>query len=257
MNCQKRITSMRNYMPIKKLFAFSLFLLMSSAMFAQDSVLVRDLETWSGVTLKKSFLDKKLDFALTQEFRFSDNSTYLNNYFTELTAGYEIFKGFEVGLGYRFIRNHRGDNGYRNENRFNTDISYKHKIDRFTLDYRLRYQYRSILKAEDDEDPIQKYRFRLKLKYNIKNWKLDPYISSEVFYAKEVDRVNYVPTITEVNNISGFQKMRFTIGTDFKINKTFEVGGFYRIERDFKTYPLVYYTPGTYHIIGLNLNIKL
>lgn len=226
--------------------------------FSQDSVLVRDFETWSGVTLKKSFLEKKLNLQLTQEFRLNSNSTHMNNYFTEIAAGYEIFKGFEAGLGYRFIRNNT-KNGYKNEQRLNADISYKHKLDRLELSYRFRYQNRNEIGVSRDEgdDPINKYRFRLKAEYNIKNWKLDPYVSSEIFYSQEVSRVNYVPSITEVENISAFQKLRFTVGTSYKLNDRFELNGFYRLERDFKTYPPVYYTPATYHIIGLNLEIKL
>lgn len=230
----------------------------SSIAYSQDSVLVRDFETWSGVSLKKSFLEKKLDFQLTQEFRLNSNSTHIDNYFTELTGEYEIFKGFEAGLGYRFIRNNKKD-GYVNEQRLNADLSYKHKLERLELGYRFRYQNRNEIGVSRDEgdDPISKYRFRLKVGYNIKNWKLDPYLSSEVFYATEVSRVNYVPSITEEENIAGFQKLRFTLGTSYKLNDNFKLNGFYRFEREFKTYPTVYYTPASYHIVGLNLEIKL
>lgn len=235
-----------------------LFLTSLTTVFAQDSVLVRDFETWSGVTLKKSFLEKKLDLQLTQEFRLNSNSTHMNNYFTEVGAGYEILKGFEFGMNYRFIRNNT-KNGYKNEQRWNADLSYKHDISRLTLGYRFRYQHKDEIGLSKDEgdDPISKYRFRLKAEYNIKNWKLDPYISSEIFYANQVTRVNYVPSITETNNISGFEKIRFTLGTSYKFNKNFTLNGFYRLEREFKTYPTVYYTPATYHIVGLNLEIKL
>lgn len=253
----KNLLKTRKHKSMKNLLLPVLLALCTTA-YSQDSVLVRDFETWSGVSLKKSFLDKKLDVQLTQEFRLNSNSTHMNNYFTELTADYEIFKGFQAGLGYRFIRNNT-KNGYVNEQRFNADLSYRHKIDRLELGYRFRYQNRNEMGVSKDEgdDPIQKYRFRLKAEYNIKNWKLDPYLSSEVFYATEVSRVNYVPSITEEENISAFQKLRFTLGTSYKINKNFKLNGFYRIERDFKTYPTVNYTPATYHIVGLNLEIKL
>ena len=224
---------------------------------AQDSVLVRDFESWNGIILKKSFLDKKLDLQLAQQFRLNNNSSRLNNYFTEFGADYEFIKGFKVGLGYRFIRNNR-KSGYNNEHRFNADVSYKHKIERITLGYRFRYQNRNdIGAAKDDENQISKYRLRLKLDYNIKNWKFDPYFTTEVFYATETSLVNYVPTITEVENIAGFQKLRLTLGTSYKINDLFELNGFYRIERDFKTYSTVYYTPGTYYIVGFNIEINL
>ena len=243
--------------PMKNLILL-LFVCLFNATYAQDSILVRDFESWNGISLKKSFLEKKLDLQLSQEFRFNNNSSRLNNYFTEIGADYEIIKGLEAGLGYRFIRNNT-KNGYVNEQRFNADLSYKHKVNRLTLGYRFRYQNRNEIgvSKEEGDDPISKYRFRLKTVYNIKNWKLDPYISTEVFYATETSRVNYVPTITVVENIAGFEKLRFTLGTSYKINDVLKLNGFYRIERDFKTYPTVYYTPGTYHIAGFKLEIKL
>ena len=241
---------------MKNLFLVILIGICNST-YAQDSVLVRDFESWNGIILKKSFLDKKLDLQLAQQFRLNSNSSRLNNYFTEFGADYEFIKGFKVGIGYRFIRNNR-KSGYNNEHRFNADVSYKHKIERITFGYRFRYQNRNdIGAAKDDENRISKYRLRLKLDYNIKNWKFDPYFTTEVFYATETSLVNYVPTITEVENIAGFQKLRFTLGTSYKINDLFELNGFYRIERDFKTYSTVYYTPGTYHIVGFNIEINL
>ena len=74
-----------------------------------------------------------------------------------------------------------------------------HKVDRFILDYRFRFQVRDqlgITKAEGDY-PSFKYRLRLKAKYNINNWKLDPYFSFEAFISQETNTINYIPTITE------------------------------------------------------------
>lgn len=236
----------------------SLLLLVYTQAKAQDSTTVQDFELWTGVNLKKSFLDNKLRLGLTQEFRFEDNATSINNFFTEAELGYKLFKGFRVDVGYRFIRNNR-NSGYRSEGRFFTDVNYKHKFDRFKLGYRFRFQNQSVLGSNaTDDDIINKYRFRFKLNYNIRNWKLDPYFSAEGFFAQTTNRINYIPSITEEEDrVFGFEKYRLTLETSYDITKKINVGAFYRYERELGSYPLYYNTPRQYFIAGLNLNFDL
>lgn len=237
----------------KLLFTFFLSYCFSQA-YSQDSTVVRDFETWNGITLSKSFLDKKLDLKLTEEFRFSDNSLSLNNFFTEFQAEYEFIKNFEFGLGYRFIRDQK-KNGSVSENRFYTNLNYKHSFDRFTLYY--RFQFQNQKEMSDAADAVNKMRLRFKVKYNIKNWKFDPYFGAESFYSMETNRIEYITGIYEVNKVSGFEKMRYTIGTDYEFNKHFALGAFYRLESEMASYPMFYGSPGRYHIVGVNLGIKL
>lgn len=239
----------------KRIFLIST-LLVSTVSYSQDSTTVRDFEMWTGVTLKKSFLDKKLGFSLRQEFRFDDNSTSINNYFTQVTAKYKLTDGLFVGAGFRFVRNNK-NSGYRNERRFFGDLTYKHKLDRLSLEYRFRYQNHSALGNVSDDDVINKTRLRVKATYDIKKWKLDPYFALEGFYAFEKNSINYVESITETERISGFEKLRFTLGTSYKFNKWFQISGFYRIEHELASYPYSYNTPRTFYIGGINLSFKL
>jgi len=241
--------------PFKRIILLST-LLISTVSLAQDSTTVSDFELWAGVSLKKSFLDKKLDFRLDQEFRFDDNSTSINNYFTELSVKYEVLDGLEVGSGFRFVRNNL-KSGYRNERRFIGDVRYKHKVDRLSFAYRFRFQNHTALGSVSDDDVVNKIRLRAKVKYNIKNWKLDPYFSMEGFYAFETNNINYVDEITESEKADGFEKLRFTIGTSYKVNKWFQIGGFYRIEHELKSYHFAYNTARNFYIAGLNLTFKL
>lgn len=243
---------------MKKLFSALSALLFSAYGIAQDSTVVRDYETWSGISVQKSFLEKKLGLGFTQEFRFDDNSTHLDQYFSELTVGYELFKNFKAGVGYRFVRNNK-KSGYVNEGRIFVDLDYKHKVDRWMFSYRFRFQNQDELglKKDDGDDITQKYRLRFKLAYNIKNVKLDPYISLEGFYTRSNQGINYIESFTERKIYSGFEKLRYTIGLDYTIKKYFEIGAFYRIEQGFKSYTGAYNTPATYYIGGINLNFKL
>lgn len=243
---------------IRALALVSTILFVTNSSLAQDSIVTSDFELWSGISLEKSFFEKKLELALSEEFRFDENSTHLNKYFTELGVTYEMIKGLRFGIGYRFIRNDKKA-GYVNEQRIFAQLGYKHKIDRFTLDYRFQFQNEDQigLKREEGDEVTQKYRLRLKASYNIKNWKLDPYISAEGFFTQQSYLYNYIETIDEFGKYRGFEKMRFTIGTSYKIKKYLKIGAYYRIEREFKSYPATYGMPATYYIGGLNITFKL
>lgn len=240
------------------LYLVLLVMIVSTSLFAQDSTVIADYQTWSGIAVKKSLFDKKLDLGLTQEFRFDDNSTHLDQYFTEIGADYEIFKGFQFGLGYRFIRNNK-NSGYHNEQRIFADLQYKHKLDRLTLSYRFRFQNHDEigLKRADGDELTQKYRLRVKAEYNIKKWKLDPYISAEGFFATEQYNIHYIDAIQEDFTCNGFEKIRATIGTSYTIKKFFEIGVYYRYEHGFKSYERHYNTATNTYIGGINLTFKL
>ncbi|PLW91744.1 MAG: hypothetical protein C0592_14315 [Marinilabiliales bacterium] len=211
---------------------------------------------WTSLSLEKSFLDKKLDIGINQEFRFNNNSTSLNNYFTEVEADYEILKDLKVGAGYKFIRNNR-NSGYRNEYRYNLDLGYKHSLDRLNFYYRFRFQQHNPFGNGPDNDLTTKYRLRIKTKYNFRKWKLDPTFAFEGFFASVRNEFNFVESITETERVSGFEKIRFTLATTYKINDLMELRGFYRVEHLFGSYPLQYNTPATIFIGGLNLTFKL
>lgn len=241
---------------LRHFFLISFISAVGSVAFAQDSTVVQDFELWTGVQLQKSFLDKKLDLGLTQEFRFHDNATSINNFFTEVELGYELFKNFRLDAGYRFIRNNRSS-GYRSEGRVFFDVNYKHKLDRLKLAYRFRYQNQSALGDVTDDDVYNKFRLRLRADYNIPNWKFDPYIKVEGFFTQTTNSINYIESITETERVAGFEKIRFTLGTSYDITKKIGVGAFYRYERELGSYPLYYNTPRNYFIVGLNVKFEL
>lgn len=225
----------------------------------QDSTLVQDFETWNGVSLKKSFLEKKLDVKFNQEIRLKDNSTQINSILSELELGYKLNKRFNLSTGYRLTFDKKSD-GYENFGRWFADLNFDHKLDQFKLEYRLRYQHQQQfgLTRDAGDYPEMKYRLQAKVEYNIKKWKLDPYISGELFFAHQKYRRIYVDEVIEpTQNVNAFEKFRISIGTSYSFNKVIELGAFYRVEKEFKSYPLFYNTPATYYIGGIQLNFKL
>jgi len=247
------------------------FTLISKQEYAQQNY---DFETWNSLGIQKKLFDNSLTLSLSEEIRFKDNSSTMDQFFTEFGIKYKFFDHWSIGTGYRIIRENEGKDPNSKQKRWNTDLGFKHDIERFSLGYRIRYQnknYSGISKDEGDI-PVQKLRTRLKVNYNIKNWKWDPYLAAELFWTKETIPVtNYIESI-HVDNIevSGLQKIRLTLGTSKKFKKIGQLNLFYRFEHEFSKYPYSYIemndwstqTHGpvankNWHVLGINFNFNL
>lgn len=222
---------------------------------AQDSQLTQDLEGWASIAIQKKTFNDKLSLDLNQQFRFDQNSSRLYQYFTRIKADYEVFNNIYLGAGYRFIKDGNTDKGFKTEHRINTDLSYKHKIDRVKLTYRLRYQNRTNAKNKDLS--TKKYRFRVKLKYNIKNWKYDPFFASEIFYTNKDYNASYIDEVKDYSSVTGFEKVRFQVGTTKKTGKVGAIKIFYMLEYQFADFGTSYGIPVTTNNIGINYTFKL
>ncbi len=225
---------------IRKWVMSLLMLAMIGTASAQDGeyYTVRDFEVWSAAKLKYK-MNKDWSMGLEQQFRFKDNASTIDQYFTEFELKKGFGQHFSAAYGARFIRNNDtegGKQGYENFFRWNADLGFKHDINRLTLKYRIRYQAKNELSIEDEKD--RTIRFMAEVKYNIKNWKLDPQFSSEIF--------------NNFSNDEGFNKLRFTLETDYKIKNIGELGVFYRMEHE-----LIGLYPKTTHIAGFTYQYTL
>ena len=184
----------------------------------------KDWASWNTIGIDYK-LNDKWSFGLEEQLRLKENISVVDNYFSQLSASYQIFKDFEIGAGIRYIR--KNDNkgnvqGYENHFRFQFDANYKHKINNFKIGYRLRYQNKNEIGLSYDEGdyPNQNIRFKASIIYNFKKWSLDPKFSAEIFnrFQEGVD--------------NGFNKYRLTLGTDYKIKNFGKIGAFYRFEKE-------------------------
>ena len=216
-------------------FVSVLFLMFTVAKgYSQDS----DLASWTTIALEYKH-SKKLSFALEEQLRLKENISQIDEYFTEISTEYEFTKHFSVGAGARYIK--ENDNvgkiqGYENHFRFNIDVAFKHKIDQFSMKYRLRYQNKNELGVGTSEGDYANENFRLKtdIGYNIKNWKLDPEVSFEIYNQ------------TGKHETNEFDKYRISIGTDYDLKKYGKINLYYQIEKELnKT------NPTTLNVIGL------
>jgi len=199
---------------------------------------------WNTIGFKYK-LNKKWSFALEEQLRLKEDISEVDEYFTQLEAEYKILKNFSLGAGLRYIRendNQGNIQGYENHFRFNIDATYKHKVERFSLAYRLRYQNKNELGVSTSEGDYANQNIRLKtsIKYNIRKWPLDPKFSAEIFnhFEKEDD--------------NGFSKYRLTFGTDYDIKNFGKIALFYRMEKELNVD-----IPETTNIIGLKYTYTL
>jgi hypothetical protein len=205
----------------------------------------KDWASWSTIGVEYK-LNKKWSFGLEEQFRLKENFSETDEFFTQLTADYELFHNFKLGAGMRYIR--ENDNvgkiqGYENYFRFQFDANYKHKINNFNIGYRLRYQNKNELGVSSDEGDYVNQNLRLKtsVEYNFKKWSFDPKFSAEIFNRFQEGKDN------------GFNKYRLTLGTDYKIKNVGKVGLYYRFEKELNVD-----FPDTKNILGLSFiyNIK-
>jgi hypothetical protein len=178
-----------------------------------------DVELWTGVALKHKW-NKQHAIKLQHEYRFKDRAGVLDKDFTELEYKRKFSKGFSLALGARYSRTNDNEGkiqGTKERFRWQTDLGYKNEINRFSIGSRLRFQSRSDLFG--DNPSVDVLRLKIVLGYNIRNWKLDPKLSTEFFRKSAAEE-----------NIS---KMRVTIGTDYSMGRWGEIEFLYRIEEQF------------------------
>ena len=187
---------------------------------AQETKVVGDLEQWTSVGISKK-LGKNWKLSLDQEFRFTNDISQFDIYFTDFGVDYKLNKHFSLGANYRFYQNKNSDGIFQTQHRWSTDAEYKQKIDRFTLAYRLRFQNKDEdFFTSESSNNLYNLRNKFSLDYNIKNFKFDPFFEAELY------RQIYDATTTELS------KLRWTLGLEYSLKKFGDLEMFYRIDNE-------------------------
>lgn len=202
--------------------------------YAQKTVVTSDLEQWTTLSLSKK-INKHWKISLDQEFRLNHDASEFNIYFTDLGVDYKLNKHFSLGANYRFYQNKNNDGIFVTQHRWSTDAKYDQKINRFKLEYRLRFQNKDEdFYTSNTGNNIYNLRNRFKVDYNIMNCKLDPFFSAEIY--RSINSFND-------NELS---KLRWTLGLEYSIKKIGEIELFYRLDNELNNT----YDKNTY-IIGI------
>jgi len=182
--------------------------------------------SWVEIELSKKIV-KNLKFEFNPELRLLEDFK-MDSYILEGGLSYKLHKYLTIASYYRFEEQwdykkksgaYKGDYSY---NRLAFDIKSGYDFYRFSLQGRIRYT-----KGLDASGNESELRYRAKLDYNIKGIKLLPFVSIELFNNKSV-------TDDEKLLISGgfkdINKIRYTGGLSYELNKNNEVSLFYRLQ---------------------------
>lgn len=208
---------------------------------AQDTTVhvVQDLESWTSARFQYKF-NKKLKVRISENLRLEHNSSQLNQLFTEGSIEYKLLKpiSLEVESRYGFKKKNSGNERFF---RMFYAANYATDFDRFEVKGRLAFQKKNILPTAgfSTVESNTHLRYRVGLGYNIKGWKMDPFLSYELFRETGVD-----------NPI--FNKYRLKLSTNYSLKKAGKVAGFVTFERELQEeYPL------NATIIGLNYTFSM
>jgi hypothetical protein len=203
-----------------------------------------DAGMWNTISVEKE-ITKKFSLILDEEIRLRDNFSQLNLLYTNFGVSYKIIKGLKVAIIYRLIEKYEGTNyTFSFRNRLMLDISYRYKIQDFSVSYRSRLQYevRDYYSSDKGKLPEKFWRNKFEAKYNIK--KFTPYVGVELRYQIADPR----------NQISdeGWHRIRYFWGVDYDINKNNSIGVYYLIQREYYVV-----NPMDMYIIGLQYSLTL
>jgi len=211
----------------------SLLLLLPINLEAQETTVTSDLEMWNNIAISKKIGDR-WKVSLEEEFRFTEDISRFDIFFTDLGLDYKINKHFSAGVNYRFYQNQNSDGDFVTQHRFSTNINYKQKLDRFTFEYRLQFQNKDEdFLSGNSENNVYNLRNKISVDYDIKNFKLEPYFQAEIFRKYETGEESY------------FNKMRWKLGASYPVTRKSDIELFYIIDNELnQSYPKTTYVLG-------------
>lgn len=198
--------------------------------------------TWTELEFSKKIVkDLKVEF--NPELRFY-NDFRIDTYILEGGLSYKLHKYLTVAGYYRYentndYKPNREVYVWEPSNRLALDAKTDMDVARFNLSFRLRYTSGAkVDQAADEQDSY--FRYRVKADYDIKGSKIIPYVSYEAFHDL---KQNY------------FNKMRYTGGLAYPINKNNELSLFYRLQ-DYLELNSLEDKKESMNIIGIGYSLK-
>jgi len=178
-----------------------------------------DARLWLKAGIKKK-VTRRLDLELENCLRLGENYTRLNSYYIQLSAEQELLKGIKFGLALRQSYRRKTTPEYHSRQRFSTWLEAKKKIfPQWELQYRLMFmrQYTDFYTSERGYVHTDFLRNKFGLQYK-PNQKYSPFISCELYYRMRFD-------------YSDFNRVRYTLGVDYRFDKHNKFTVFYRIQK--------------------------
>ena len=172
---------------------------------------------------------KKVKFTVSPELRFDDNFS-LDKYLLEGEAEYKLSKLLSVATRFGFVGNLRNEKETEYFGRYAFSTKFEKEFNRFEPSLRIMYS-----NYADDQVIDKKFlRYKVKLKYDIPNFKVNPFVSFQLFQGL---------------NEGGLYKIRYAVGAEYKLFKKNYLGVSYKFDYYNKEYL-------NRHIFSINYKIK-
>ena len=170
-----------------------------------------DFQIWTSLSASDK-VTYKTDINIKHGLRFRENASLLAKSYSDIRLKYKYNKKVSLAVGFRDINEWNKQLSREQKSRYYSDLYLKHKLDRFVLSVRSRYQKQGNTKAY-----TYLIRQALSISYNIRKNKLEPLLAAEYFY-------------TEQKQID---KLRYTLGFSYPISKDLDFDMSYRIQQQF------------------------
>lgn len=216
-----------------------------TALFALGSIGAYAQSDWGG-SYNLEFSKKitpKFSVSLEGEYRTRNNFRSTDRFETTIDASYKLNQMLKVGASYTLINYDAPKNKFRDweiRHRWSAYLVASYEVNRFKFSLREKFQqtYRMGVPASETDstfnvedatweeytkeraNPKKILRSRLQISYNIRKSKFEPYASIEL------------SNLINDPYDNGLSRIRYTIGTDYKLDKKNVVTLFYRFNNE-------------------------
>lgn len=177
-----------------------------------------DFGIWTSASLSFKILPK-LKASVEEEFRLRDKSGSIDRFESTLDLSYKFNKYISASGGYVLINYNHPEKSWETRHRFYLDAQGEYSFCRFKIGLRERFQstYRiGISRTENRANPKFYLRSRILGSYDIRKSGFSPFGSVELYYTLNDPQEN------------NFNKIRYTIGTKYRIDKKSVLSLYYR-----------------------------
>ncbi len=134
-----------------------------------------DYTTWLKMGMQYE-VNKRLELSSGLEWRTKGDVSMTDRLGLDIAAKYEFFSFFRIGAGYEVHYRNRGEDGWKFRHRYHADGTLSAKWMRMKVDLRERFQH-----TWNKEEKEFRLRSRLKIAYDIRRCKMEPYASVEMY----------------------------------------------------------------------------
>jgi len=191
---------------------------------------------WSGAELQFPF-SKAFRVTFSPELRLTDEKK-IDDFILEAEAQLRIHKLLQPTFSYRYYRFYDDPGEYFNGQRLGAGISSSVELGRFKLTNRLYYFHRLVNRYGYGYsiETRRELREGIKITYNIRGTKLEPFVQAEIYYDISPNRNHE------------FSKIRIRTGLEYPFSKRSSIDLFFQVQDKLNTSnPLRTYTVGIFY----------